>query len=185
VAGRRTFSTVRRGRRKRTGAWNGGTFGITVPSAPASVLAVVLWEPPTSQELNMAGRGLHRYTHVTFAARPNANSGDIHNLYWYMKVFQGDQTGAVPAALVVPPADNSATFARMPLMLRDMDQFGAVGSSSVTGLDWDGSQKGKRHSFECKAKRRIDDTDSLLLVFGASTANSFTVNGLWRTYVSW
>jgi len=163
------------------GAWTGGVVGATVPTTGS--LFVPLWTNLDAQAYNMPGRGVHRYTHITLCARPNANSQDIHLLYWYVKVFQTDGSGVVPTQLV--PTAYTPTIGDLPLMVWDVDQFGAVGSSSTTGLDWDGSQKGKRHSIDIKAKRRIDDTEYIALVLSVNTPNTFAVHIVHRTYVSW
>jgi len=162
-------------RPKRLGAWEGGRFpGIALTANVAQ--PYVLWDTLSSEQLNAAGRLMHRVTYLEFVLNGGSFTASAA-VAWYLYVFTTDELGDVPSASIFSPLDATAAVARKGLMDRGFLRLGAATLEFIQCHNW---------QRECKARRKFDDTDALLLVFESSVniaAGGFDVN--YRTYCSW
>lgn len=183
---RRRWSGFRRTsvRRRRQGAWTGiGPVTLSLTNNVTTYL--YLWSDLTSQRLNMSGKGVHQRTILNFGLVPEL-VGTLSVLAWSLAVYPTDNTNDVPATLVLHPYTQWSSLAEKQPM--DMG-FRMMTASSGTGREpW--SLQGNLQR-DIKVKRRMDDTDALILaiqpsiVQGTDPAIPQRVQFTSRTYVSW
>jgi len=180
---RRRGSVPRRfARPKRQGAWHGvGPVQLTL--TPTTATSVYLWSDLTSERLNMAGKGVHQRTLLWLGFSPGDQSVPFH-FAASLNVHATDAGGNVPDDSIISPFSEAASL----LERSPLDYAYALFNPNV-GTSFAMNTNGT-FTRDCKVKRRMDDTDSLLLTvewqpyFGTPTGTQ-RVHVISRTYVTW
>jgi len=184
---RRRTSFRRFARKKRQGAWTGiGPINLSMTTV-GTTYSVYIWSDLDSRALNMAGKGVHQRTLLWVIPNVNDLTAQV-TLAMSLSVYQTDAVGNVPTGAIVPPYTSAASlFERSPLAWHAMEfdppvnaGAGRYAGSSIANF-----------SRDVQVKRKMDDTDALLLTlehglpFGGTQSIPFRVQLFARTYVTW
>jgi len=128
----------------------------------------------------MAGKGVHQRTRYWMNITPIGFNTTPVDCAWYLMKFQTDATGIVPTAMIMDPyADTLPLLGLFEKELMEYQLRTLYGHFNQT-TNWSGPIF---HDGDVRAKRKMDDTDALLLTF-VSTA-PVRISWAARTYVSW
>lgn len=186
-AKRRFFPRRTVARRKRNGAWTGSSvLLVNVPATIADVTtSLYLWSDLDSQRLNMGGRGVHQRTIVNIALASN-ELGYAFALSWSLNVYQTDAANNVPTTAILAPHTQGAALAEKSPLDYGFRIFTAESGSGLRPV-----YSGLGATRDIKVKRRLDDTDALMLTLQCYVLppNTSALNQrVWvqtRTYVTW
>jgi len=179
---RRRFSAGRRfsyRRPKQRGVWTG--FGVVGTTLTANTTASwYLWDDISSTRLNLPGKGVHARTLLWYTVLP-IGAGNNPTMGVTLAKYPSDANGNVPTALIINPMGwdgttyNFTNLFEHDLMFYDLRRYFSGGTSTAYT---DQSQH-----FDIRAKRKLDDTDGLLLSFSANGSVSLTFAT--RTYITY
>jgi len=164
-------------RPKQRGVWTG--FGVISTTIAANTTASwFLWDDISSTRLNLPGKGVHARTLLWWWFVPSALTPTVACT---LAKVPTDANGLPPSSLIINPMGwDGTTFNFTPLMEHDLMfydihkvMFPSVSFTNVHDMVW---------HHDIKAKRKIDDTDALLLSFSANGAGQ--VSFVTRTYVT-
>ena len=160
-------------RKKREGAWYGG-FNASQALVAGTTQAYYLWDDVATGIVGAPGKLVHERTHLTLAVNPG--SFTLAQLAWYVSQFTTDGSNNVPSAALYSPGDTSPNVAMKALMTRSFRWMSGNAGTSLTAQHL-------TFELDLKTRRKLDDTDALMLVLEASA--NMTVAFMWRTYCSW
>lgn len=183
---RRRFSGSRRmARRRRQGAWNGDLFLQTaIPTATTTLFE--LWSPAVSQALNVPGHCVHQRSFITIM--PNIYSaGATAGAFawaWYVMVGPTQNTGALITStqLWFSPFDTNQSSWQKEVLHRGMRRNYGAGGAITPQQNGD---TGVRLELDLKAKRRMSDTEMLVLAVEHTDGEDVPFDVYYRTYCSW
>jgi len=131
----------------------------------------------------MAGKGVHQRTLIWAGLAPGDQAVPI-DLAVSLNVYQTDAGGNVGTNNIIRPLfDAAALLEKSPLDYTYRTWMPQTGTS--WGLNSEGS-----FFRDCKVKRKMDDTDALLLTiewnaFSGTAAGTQRIRIITRTYVTW
>lgn len=170
-------------RTKRNGAWVGTVVTSATLTAGTSS-SWYLWDDLTSQRLNLGGKGTHQRTLLWLMPYPNEPT-TIGMLGWQVNTYQTDAANNVPLSSIVSPFDQ-ALMEKSPLNIgfrAYVNGLSVVGTSQFAHL--------AAIEQDIRVKRKLDDTDALLLTvqlnaaWGITAPTTLRFGFVARTYVSW
>jgi len=162
---RRVAPGYRSARSRPSLAWN-GTLQQAVPLVAGTPTAFYLWDDVNSSTFNLQGHGTHYRSIMWLTARFGSLAARA-SLAWYLAAFTTDGGGNVPTQLIYSPLAGQAT------MIKEMMDWGMVEVSPTAGTAQTGNMQ---YLFrDVKARRRISDTDAILLVLESTAAMTIDV----------
>lgn len=182
---RRRTGGLRWSRRTKRGAWTGlGVQAYTVGSNQTN--SYYLWDDLHSQKYGVDGKCTHQRTVVWMSFIPTVYTSNV-SIAWYISPYPTDQLGNIPTSLIISPLGYDGVSAynqHEALLERNVMSYeykrivGAYSASTLStfeaGLNW---------QTDCKSKRKLDDTDCLMLSFASTHPGSLSFVS--RTYMSW